>query len=65
MVVKYICSHCNSKRVFPKEMTKIVECTECDGLAVLEGSNAVISNEPDTVKYRKLREDYDSEGNPK
>ena len=57
MVVKYICEHCGAIRNFPREIMKVVECVECEGLAVLEGSNALMSNKPDTVNYRKMRTD--------
>ena len=64
MVVRYICDHCGAKRTTSREMAKVIDCIECDGLAILEGSNAIVSNAPDTVKYRQMREDFDSEGNP-
>jgi len=62
MVVKYICDYCGAKRILPKEMGKIVECVECDGFAVLEGSNALRSNVPDTMGYKKMRVDYNKFG---
>jgi len=57
MVVTYICDRCKAKRIFPQEMQKIVECVECDGFAMLEGTKVLVSHTPDAAYYIKMRTD--------